>query len=403
MKKKVIYLSSVDLSKFNSESFGFNYLKNLNIILEYWYCLFIYNIKKKQKDSVKKNKKTISSLIQFENLIKKEKKKFNIVIVMLLNTKDINSIEIYRVIKKYNIKTVSFLWDLDLTINFKDNGINIIKKIIKKFNLSKNFKNFFLEITAYIKIRLYNKLKLIKDDEVVFYTGSQAKKYLEKQKLSSKLVSINTSAVDNLLKLKNKKKLVKRNYCVFLDSAITSRDHIDKYIYKERDMAGLHKDYFNSLSNFFNIIEKKYNMRVLISRHPKNKLNLKKILKRQVFDYKSPELIKNASLVICHQSLSMNYAVLLSKPIFFIYTKPMLSRSKATINLVNIIKLYSSRLNQYIFNIDEDINLPSLKHIKYDKYKYKSYIKEYLTMNNNKNFFSRKLVYHTIIKLLDQK
>ena len=47
MKKKIIYLSSIDLTLFNAEAFGFNFLRTKNLDLEYWYAHFLYSIKKK--------------------------------------------------------------------------------------------------------------------------------------------------------------------------------------------------------------------------------------------------------------------------------------------------------------------------------------------------------------------
>ena len=310
---------------------------------------------------------------------------------------DYQTVEIYRIIKKYNIKTVSFLWDLDLEVQgYKK---NLIEKLVEKFFYKLNYNHFLIQILAFIKILLYKKFKLIKDSEIIFFTGLLARNILIKKKVKSKLISLNTNDCDKLLKIKNQKRIIKKKYCVFLDSAMTSYDHIDKYIFNEKDMAGQHKTYFQSLNNFFKIIEDKYKIKVVVSRHPKNKLNLKKFLKRRVYDYKSAELVKDSEFVICHQSLSMNYAILLCKPIFFIYTEQMLNRSTATNKLVKLIKLYGSKLNQPVFNIDKKFELLNMRSLIIDRYKYTKYKKEYLSLNSEKNFYSKEVILNNLKKL----
>ncbi len=397
MKKKIIYLSSIDLTLFNAEAFGFNFLRTKKLDLEYWYAHFLYSIKKKPKDIIKKKfKKTFFSLYELESTLKKESKNFNLVVVLLLNL-DYQTVEIYRIIKKYNIKTVSFLWDLDLEVQgYKK---NLIEKLVEKFFYKLNYNHFLIQILAFIKILLYKKFKLIKDSEIIFFTGLLARNILIKKKVKSKLISLNTNDCDKLLKIKNQKRIIKKKYCVFLDSAMTSYDHIDKYIFNEKDMAGQHKTYFQSLNNFFKIIEDKYKIKVVVSRHPKNKLNLKKFLKRRVYDYKSAELVKDSEFVICHQSLSMNYAILLCKPIFFIYTEQMLNRSTATNKLVKLIKLYGSKLNQPVFNIDKKFELLNMRSLIIDRYKYTKYKKEYLSLNSEKNFYSKEVILNNLKKL----
>ena len=70
MKKKIIFISSVDLTKYYSKIFGIDYLIKKNINVEYWYSHFIYKIKKKPKDIVKlRYKKTINSINDFKKKI----------------------------------------------------------------------------------------------------------------------------------------------------------------------------------------------------------------------------------------------------------------------------------------------------------------------------------------------
>tara|TARA_B110000014_G_scaffold263908_1_gene262356 strand:+ start:2096 stop:3295 length:1200 start_codon:yes stop_codon:yes gene_type:complete len=398
MKKKIIFISSVDLTKYYSKIFGIDYLIKKNINVEYWYSHFIYKIKKKPKDIVKlRYKKTINSINDFKKKIYKEKN--NPTAVVLLLSLDYRSIEIYKIIKKFNIKSASFLWDLDPTL--ENTSKNIFINLYKKFLTKLNYKQFLTVIYSFCKIKLYKYFNLIKESEIIFYTGSLAKNILKKKNTKSKLVGINSNDNDRLLECRKKKRIIKnKKYCVFLDSAMTSIDHIDKYIFGEKDMAGLHSSYFRSLNSFFLEIETKYKIKIVISRHPKSKLNIKKYLNRPVYDYKSPELVKEAEFVICHQSLSLSYAILLNKPIIFIYTQKMFDQSEATHNLVNTIKLFGKKLGQKVFNIDKNFTLPEINQLKPDKKKYNLYKKNYLLEKNNQEIYSKKIFYENLKTIL---
>jgi len=163
----------------------------------------------------------------------------------------------------------------------------------------------------------------------------------------------------------------------------------------------LHSSYFKSLNDFFSKIEKKYKINVVISRHPKSNLNIQKYLNRSVYDYKSAELVKDAEFVISHQSLSVNYGILLYKPIIFIYTQEMLEQSEATFNLVNTVKFLGKNLDQQVFNIDKNFSLPEKNQLKPNKKKYNSYKKKYLLEENNKDIYSKKIFFENLKSLLN--
>ena len=399
MNSKIIYISSIDLTNYNSKIFGIDYLKKKNMNVEYWYSHFIYKIKKKPKDIVNSIfKKNINSIYDFKKKLYKEKSN-STVVVLLLNL-DYRSIEIYKIIKKFNIKSVSFLWNLDPTVDGKSK--NVLNKAYKKFFQKVSYKEYFSIVYSFFKVRIYKYLNLIKDSEITFYTGSIAKNILKKR-TKSKLVGLNSIDNDRLLENRNKKKIIRnKKYCVFLDSAMTSRDHIDKYIFGEKDMAGLHISYFKSLKKFFLKVEKKYKVKTVISRHPKSKFDIKKYLNRQVYDYKTPELVRDAQFVICHQSLSLNYAILLNKPVIFIYTQKMLDRSDATISLVNNIKLFAKKIGQRVFNIDKNFILPEKNELKPNRKKYNLHKRNYLLENNNQEIYSKKIFYKNLKAILNK-
>ena len=402
MKKKIIYISSVDLTKFVEDSYGIKYLRKNNLFdTEYWYAHFVFKIKKKPKHIIEPRQKNIvNSIYDLEKQLKYEKERRKIVVVFLLSL-DYRTIEIYRTIKKLNIKSVSFCWSFDLINEQYKVNTNIFLKLYIKFFLKINYFQYFGEIFSYLKIRVYKLLNLIKDSEITFYTGSIAKSDLIHKKNKSKLIGFNCFDNDKLIDIKNKKKYIKQKYCLFLDSAVTSADHTDRYINNEKNMTGLHTSYFNSLNKFFEAVEKKYNLKVIISRHPKNNLNLKKYLNRASYDYKTPELVKDAEFLICHHSLSSNYGILLNKPIIFIYNDKMLVRSKAINSIVDLIKLYGKTLNQPTINIDKVFFFPKIKDLKANMKKYELYRNQYLLTKSNKDAYSKKIFYENLRNLIN--
>ena len=74
MNSKIIYISSIDLTNYNSKIFGIDYLKKKNMNVEYWYSHFIYKIKKKPKNIfISSFKKNINSIYDFKKKLYKEK------------------------------------------------------------------------------------------------------------------------------------------------------------------------------------------------------------------------------------------------------------------------------------------------------------------------------------------
>ena len=80
--KKIIYLSSIDLTSFNG-GFWFSFLRTKKLDLEYWYAHFLYSIKKTKRY----NQKKIQKIVFFNKRIKNLKKSLNfkLVIVCLLS------------------------------------------------------------------------------------------------------------------------------------------------------------------------------------------------------------------------------------------------------------------------------------------------------------------------------
>ncbi len=82
------------------------------------------------------------------------------------------------------------------------------------------------------------------------------------------------------------------------------------------------EEYYSLLCKFFDYMEEKYNLNVVIAAHPRS--HYEKLPDyfqgRNVIRGKAFKLVKDAKLVIMHWSAAINFAVLYKKPVIFITT-----------------------------------------------------------------------------------
>ena len=116
------------------------------------------------------------------------------------------------------------------------------------------------------------------------------------------------------------KKLNSKNYIVFLDNGMVN--HPD---YQKLGMPSRASDeiYYPLLRSFFDCVEKKIGLEIIVAVHPR--LNIDEGMKnkfgeRELISGKSSELVKNAKLVLVHNSTSINFAVLWRIPLIVVTT-----------------------------------------------------------------------------------
>ena len=89
------------------------------------------------------------------------------------------------------------------------------------------------------------------------------------------------------------------------------------------NFKALIKPYYASLNRFFDIIEKKYGANVVIAAHPVADYKENPFGGREIFYYKTAELVKDSIGVCMHNSCSMSFVVLFNKPICLFFNKQM--------------------------------------------------------------------------------
>lgn len=330
---KIIFLSSTSFIIQDRYDLYIDVIaKKYNI--ELWTLKKIYkNRDYRLSDSIKPDY-CVESLADFErkiNTIKNEK------ILFITNLSLSLLKKIYNVIKKYNfdivqIKKGNILGYLRDKCDFDLSTKEIIKKQIKRFSLFKkiiNYKNFGKSKFDYL-VSEYNYLPYRADN----------------------FVKIHHVKYDEFLNAKKEESLIKKDYILFIDSNIPYHPDILNHQGNKSVDPNI---YFNKLNKFFEYMEKKYNMDVIISAHPKSDYTHKTFNNRRIIKYKTPNLIENSQMVIAHGSTSVINAILANKPIIFLYYDEMLK--KATRSWTKTTIQFSRELNTPLINLDNNIEL----------------------------------------------
>lgn len=138
--------------------------------------------------------------------------------------------------------------------------------------------------------------------------------------------------------------------------------------------------YQKSLCLYFDYLESKYGIPVVIAAHPKANYSADTFEGRDIVKYKTVELVIKASYVIMHASNSISFVLLANKPLLMITTNGY----KAVPFLYLRLKQLARLVNCQILNIDEhaydNINFKTVERTLRDEYIY-----TYLTKENIKN------------------
>jgi len=172
-------------------------------------------------------------------------------------------------------------------------------------------------------------------------------------------------------------------YLMTLDDTKSSEDIIvflDEYLPYHPDFQVANSKscvtpakYYQSLSKFFDELEQKMNLCVVIAAHPRSaQKNL--FGERKVFHNQTSELVKKSTLVVAHCSTSINFAALYKKPIVFITTDEI-SKSNYNSTIINMAKCF----NKIPINIDnEHINIDVNDIYSMDLETYNNYINNHV-------------------------
>jgi hypothetical protein len=380
MKKKVFFVYGYKFNYKYELEHNFNYLeKKIKLNIIDLSKIFTPKYKKNITRYNKKNLHVFSKLSNYIDALKNYepdyvvlegaedfKKKINLItrrhlkrtrIIEFFNSPvpdELNNYKIYVIIKTIlNIK-IRFFYKI---------FFSLIKLALNKFKKNiRNQKNYYTDI--------------------IFYAGNKAFEDFKFKDFKKKVSSPSFDYQISLQQKQRKNKVLKKKYAVFIDSMILHHDD-KKFNYKEKEHL-IGKKYFHDMNNFFELIEKKFKLEIIIALHPT--CFIKKYSKffnnRKCFKYKTAELIKKSSYVFSHaSSTAVNFAIIYNKPLIYLTTNEM---EKSFLKYKR--HLIKKKIFKYNFFNISDIKEKSIPNsFKIDKLAFRKYYKNYINSCKYKN------------------
>lgn len=381
MTRKVIYISPSRLTDKTSRDWYIDFLIGKGVAVEYWDVVALI-----RDDYAEAAAKTTGYLRIFKTYSEVEAmldlpENKNAYYVMLVSYAGF-TVKLFRLLSKHDCKMLFMAWGATPTGRFNKWRI-ALSGFSSPLRLAK--KTFFKAKAIACK-----KLKLIKPFDIVFAAGQVL---LTGNHYAYKVIPMNAADYDQYQKINsgNLAPIVSGRYAVFLDIYLPY--HADA---KVVGWSSVKPDaYYASLNQFFALLEKKYNIEIVIAAHPRaDYRTLNPFNGRRIFHGRTPELVKDADFVISHSSTSQSYAILNQKPIVFIYTNEMLSVYRYT--YMNEIYDAARHLNAAIYNIDEISNSEQITIKAADPECYESYKYNYLTSPESEHVLTQEIFWHAI-------
>ena len=377
--KKIIFIYNVPVSNKIIEDFYFNELLKGGFLIEYWdvsqiFLSKILNQDKLDFDYIMK----FNSIKDFEIEVLKQVKEetlFN----PLLAYNNMLSFRVFRILTKHKCIT-SFIARGALP------GPGSELKNAFKLIILNNFFTVVNKTISYLKnkvLYVLKKLSFVKHYDYVFCSGKNGIVTVgvgyNIDNLNSKLVQINSFDYDRFIENKTDLK-INHKYCVFLDEYLPFHPDWSLLNFKTVDP----NEYYNTMNSFFNMIEKN-GLKVIIAAHPKSDYQINPFEGRQVFKFKTNELVKNSHFTMAHMSSSINYSILNNKKVLFLITDAYKKIYKNTAYRTS--QYFSSTLGEQLINCNDysyiDISNTNIDQNSYLKYKY-----DYLTSKESESLKS---------------
>ncbi len=237
-------------------------------------------------------------------------------------------------------------------------------------------------------LQLYKSLYPIGPQAIMFTAGLKAAEAYPPS--STQIVRINSGDYEDYLRKKDSPhRVVANKYWVFIDDYLPFHPDLAILGLKHVEAA----PYFEALRRFFDRLEAEWQTEIVIAAHPKSDYASDVFGARKLIKFRTNELIRDAELVIAHNSTAIGFAVTYRKPSVLIYDDEIERVSRGTIyNPKANILLLGETLGLPVLNIshlpaDFRFSLPEVNGELYQKYKY-----NYLTWPETENTPSSKIL-----------
>lgn len=269
-------------------------------------------------------------------------------------------LSLYLTMSRLGCKTAYFPW-------ITHAGKPLKQRIISELRPSRFWHTFLNTVAKFIK-----KTGLVKKYDLVFTAGR-----LNRDAYKDHKVCVDINYIDYDLYLSSRQnvgRIVQGEYCVFIDEGCVDNPNIKFLNLEEMDSD----KFYGALRRFFDHIERKCNFRVVIAAHPGIRYERSIFGDREVFEGKTCDLIRDASMVISQSSTATSFAVFYMKPLLFVYTEEYASIRRTS---YGILEYLAHELGAESYNIDLDkelapIDIPTVDPGLYENYKFTSFTSE---------------------------
>ena len=381
--KKIVYIRYFPLTETIYNDLYFKELIEQKIEVEYLDISFLFSSNQTKSNSFDfKGNITIKNYNQLKEYFNKNNENTLYISIMSFEWR---VIRLYRIITKYN-----------LTIAVFARGVFPNAQISKKSKIK-----HLIKIVSFKKIILFSKSKLtsilkktgfIKHYDYIFKAGNFGYWALgvgsEIDLLKSEIIDVNTVDYDRYLLEINKDN--KSGDIVYLDQYFPY--HPDVEFLKIKTVEP--EIYYKELNVYFDRLEERTGRKIVIAAHPKAELykQINPFNSRQIYFNQSDELVKDASLVITHDSTSICYPICFNKKILLLTSK----------YLENVFPYISLNMNGIknacgasIVQMDVEKDMQFDKSI--DKTLYQQYKYNYLTSKKSEKQISKDIFLNFIL------
>jgi hypothetical protein len=345
---KIIIIDHEPFSSVRKKNFFVEEFINDGFELEYWVLKNIidyskhsvYNSGSTNHDVYVRNIETIDEL---KKNIKKIDPSKTVFFVELWFRKE--SLYIFKLLFKYKIRWMRLMYYKNPVDNFLNSYPKVSEKLL--ITLKNKFKSLFAFKTSkaiYFKLFFQRLNKKFNTANVVFYSGNN-----KIDTLATKYLSINYFDVENYKSVQFEEPVMEQPYIVFTDICLSN--HPDLQMLANNNYLDVQK-YHDKLKYFFDLLETKLNMPVVVAAHPKSNYT-NELGNRPYYKHVTGNLVHFSSLVISHTSLSISYSLLSKKNTIQIYTDEFF-KSEILCHLLNIMKNVGEQCDLSTINIDDE-------------------------------------------------
>jgi len=268
--------------------------------------------------------------------------------------------------------------------------INVKKNIWRLFFLIRNPIILIHKLILFIKYKIQKMRVLKHSPDYVVVGGSKSISGINENKTS--VIKAHNMDYDFFIQEKHIKSKKKNNYLVFLDEDAAYWAGYKFFEWKPFVTA---ENYYPIIDHALHEIAKSLKLNIKIAAHPRSIYEVKKIKYRHpILKNKTFELVRDANVVVAHCSTSLQFAIIMKKPIIFITTDEM-----QNIPYKEWITATASQLGKTVFNINQLSREHNWKnYLNVDDKKYEKYIENFIKTKGSQE----KLLWNIVIEHIEK-